>query len=111
MKLYRALRDLDKGSRIIERGEVFAGEEFSDAALTKLEGLGKIARASTPPLEVLPGWTVRAKKLAECGIITAEEFLSMPDKSLAKAINAPATRVAEWKISLLECLRIPKPEG
>jgi len=111
MKLYRALRDLDKNGRIIEKGAVFAGEELGEKALVKLEQLGKISRASTPPLEVLPGWTTRAKKLAEYGVITAEEFLSMPDADLAKVSNVPAVRIADWKKLLLECLRIPKPEG
>lgn len=111
MTLYRALRNLDKAGRTIKAGSVFLGSEIGEPALSKLEQLGKIAPASTPPLAILPGWEARGRKLARKGIVTVEDFLSVPSAELAESLKVKADQIDVWKASLIECLSIPQREG
>lgn len=63
-----------------------------------------ISIAHPPPLSLLPGWTVRAKKLKTDDV---EEFLTMDDATVAKALRIPSKDVPLLKQSVLHYLKAP----
>jgi len=95
--LYRALADLDAGKRVIRKGCVFLGKELGESVCDALLQRGRIAVVSTPPLIVLPNWTIRAELLRTVGIVTVEQFLEFDTDELAKAIERTLEKVNEWK--------------
>lgn len=109
--LLRALTNLSKGERVIERGSVFLSSELSEDSRVKLINLGRIAEASAPPLAAIPNWTTRAVKLSKIGVTTVEGFITMPNDELAKTLKISPQLAAEYKTALLSCLKTPDPQG
>ena len=114
MPLYRNLKlPLDTGKKIIDgsgRG-VFHSSLLPQEHIAILEKKGLIARISTPPLEIFPGWKVRSGKLAKAEIVTAEQFLEAPDEELAKILKVKPDTIAKYKDEVIGLLSIPKPSG
>jgi len=80
--LYRVLKRLDTGH---VPGDVLDGRMFK--ALGKLVAVGALAKARTPPLTELPGWSMRAEKLRGIGIVTVEDLLSMDPQRGTELFN------------------------
>jgi fructose 1,6-bisphosphatase len=114
MPLYRNLKlPLDTGKEIIDgwgRG-VFHSSLMAEKNIEILEKMGKIARISSPPMEIFPGWKVRAGKLAKAEIVTAEEFIDTPDDELAKILKVKPDTITRYKTEVFSLLSIPKPKG
>ena len=109
--LYRALKDLGKGKRIIYRNSTFFGDELSPEAVEGLLKKGKIAEVSAPPLSVLPGFTRRAVRLQKFGIEKVDQFLEASNEELADALSVKPTTVARWKNEARSWMEVPKPQN
>jgi len=57
---------------------------------------GDIAPIATPPLTVLPGWKVRAPKLATIGVETVEQFLETDREKIAEVCNVKPQTAVRW---------------
>ncbi len=65
---------------------------------------GAIAKVSTPPLEVLPGWAYRAKRLASKGVETVEDLLKSDTEALAGELGLKPETVETYKTEARESL-------
>ena len=65
---------------------------------------GAIARVSTPPLEVLPGWAYRARRLSSKGIETVEDLLRSDTATLAEVLGVKPETVETYKTEARESL-------
>lgn len=101
MPIYRVLKPLSKGfDKVIPKGTVLNINWLDADGLARLEGVGAIARVAMPPLEKLPAWSLRAKRLEKAGITGGEQFLEMDDKELAERLQADPRTIAKWKEEL-----------
>lgn len=110
MALYRALSNLDAGKKRLQQGQVFYSSILPAPVLQKLAELGKVAIVSTPPLDVLPGWKIRAHYLMP-EIETAAQFLECNAEQLQKKLSIDGAEVERLKAELISWLTIPAPEG
>lgn len=108
MPMWRVLKPLDKPAEkgrpsegAYPVGSVQALGWASEDNLARLQRANVITRLSAPPLHKLPGWKLRAKRLGEVGISTAETFLETADEDLAKLVEVDVRAVAAWKAELL----------
>lgn len=102
MAMWRTLKSLSKGfDTVIPQGSIVALEWVDEAGLERLQQVGAISRLTAPPLQKLPGWQLRAKRLSAVNIRSAEEFLEMNDSELAALIDADPRTVARWRDELL----------
>jgi len=108
MQMYRALVNLDKGGVIIEKGSIFPESGFQPAAINRLYLLNKIAPVSAPPLNELPGWKTRAKKLEKVEITQPSEFLAADDDELAETLDLDVEKVELLKQDLINLLEAPR---
>jgi len=109
--LYRALTDLGLKDKIITKGTLFPASVLAPGNLEILERKGKIAIASAPPLEVLPGWKKRTDKLKAMNILMADELLEANSDDVAKIFKVTPETVEHWKRELAAQLENPKPTG
>lgn len=95
--IYRVLKALDTGHK---PGDVVPGDLFySDQIRQILMNKKAIAPVSAPPMEELPGWSLRAERFGRVNIDTIK-FLEMDDQSLAEAIGSKPRVVAKWREEL-----------
>lgn len=99
MSLYRAVQNLAWGNKTVARGTVFDGARLK--AVERLVRVGAIAPVSTPPLEMVPGWQRRAKRLRPLGKTSVEEVLSMPAADLAGIFAIRPQTAERWQSELL----------
>ena len=109
MPYYRAHSTLAAGSRTIQRGSIFPATMLRPDVITALEGR-HISRINAPPLAELPGWTRRAKRLADAGIISVEDFLDAVDNGALSSIYKPE-QLTRWRNELMGWLAPPKAAG
>lgn len=110
MGVYRAARPLHvKGVRV-EAGTVsdFAG--LGEANIEKFVEMGLLQSVAPPPLAEIPGWTARARKCAEHGITTVEEFLLRDTDELARLLRNRVALIEKWKDELRGWLTV-RPSG
>ena len=109
MTYYRALTQLDAGhNNIITEGIVFKESRLSPKAVTILAEMGKIATVSFPPLEIIPGWKIRAAKVKT---LSTEEFLDAPNDELAVKMKSKPDTIESWKAEILRWMATPPKEG
>ena len=109
MALYRALSNLNIGKdKVIHKGVVFPEERMRPQVLQRLVKLGRVSRCNTPPMEVLPGWDERSKKLYELGIVTVEEFFKVENQDLAEILGVKAEKIGFLKEEALDWLKAPQ---
>lgn len=106
--MYRVIRALQVGSTIIEKGAIGTFDQLNPGALRRLLEMGLIAKVSPPPLKVLPKWAGRAAKLEAIGVITAADFMTAEDRTLAQTLRIGAAQVATLKQELRESLKAPQ---
>jgi hypothetical protein len=94
MTTYRALSNL---SGVARRGELTPLTHLNAEQIAKLERVGAIARIGAPPLSELPGWAIRAGKLAKVDILTAEELLEAPLEVIVKALRVKPETAAQYQ--------------
>jgi len=104
--LYRVLKHLDTGH---VPGDVLDGRMFR--ALDKLVAAGALAKARTPPLTELPGWTTRAEMLREIGIVTIENLLDMDPQRGTELFNHKRdSTFVKWTEEAKSWLLTPTPK-
>ncbi|MFA5714361.1 MAG: hypothetical protein WC998_01300 [Candidatus Paceibacterota bacterium] len=109
MTYYRALEDLNAGhNNIIANGIVFKESRLSPKAVTILAEMGRIAEVSFPPLEVIPGWKIRAAKVKNMSTV---EFLDAPNDELAVKMKTKPDTIEAWKAEILRWMATPPKEG
>jgi hypothetical protein len=81
---------------------------LAEHTASTLNDLGMIVPASAPPLEMFPGWTIRAKKLSKIDINSAEQLFSVPSDQLAISLKVPEAQIRAWKQSVLDFLKAPE---
>jgi hypothetical protein len=95
--IYRVLRDLSFGERIVQRGGLLKGGRLKPGAAEKLIKVGAIAEAQLPPLGILPGWKLRALRLQKYNIKTGYDLLEVNVEDLAKRMKVNPTTVRGWQ--------------
>ncbi|MDD5517861.1 MAG: hypothetical protein PHV98_00735 [Candidatus Omnitrophica bacterium] len=109
MAYYRSLTKLDAGhNNVIDEGIVFNERRLSSKAITILAEMGRIAEVSFPPLDVIPGWKVRAAKVKE---ISTQEFLDAPNNVLAVKMKTKPDTIEAWKAEILRWMATPPKAG
>ena len=106
--LYRVLKPLSTGH---QPGDVVQETDFREGVAILLAEKEALAVVSTPPLRELPGWKLRAKKLAEAGIIMVQDLLEAEDETVREAVGHKTTRAAKrWKREALKWLAAPESD-
>lgn len=80
---------------------------LSPRVLGLLEDAGRIVPISTPPLAVLDGWVVRARRLkARAGIETVEALVEADVGETAALIGVQPETIARWREEALAACRL-----
>lgn len=113
MPMYRVLRKLDIGKgRILHPGTFSRLEWLEQAGLDRLKMRGAISEVRPPPLEALPGWGRRAKKVHEvAGVENAEQFLGVDELALAEQMGVQIETIQRWKTEVQGWLTAPPAEA
>ena len=107
MAYYRILKPVSKGGPV---GSLNQFAWLNDEQRARLVEVRAISRLSAPPLEELPGWERRSKKLRKFGIRTAEQFLELDDvEAVAEGFRVKPSTVERWQDEVLTWLIIPEP--
>ena len=110
--IYRALRTIDTGKRIIEQGSVFPANWIKERARVILEQQEKIAPALLPPVFALPPpWKQYAAKLKKIEITDAGEWMEADPAIVAKALNISVYKAEEMRSSLFTMFSDPRRRG
>ena len=90
-------------------GDVLDGRMFK--GLARLVAAGALAKAKTPPLTELPGWSIRAGKLRGIGIVTVENLLGMdPQRGTELFNHKRALTFIKWMEEAKGWLLTPTPK-
>lgn len=112
MAIYRALRSLDTGKRIIEQGAVFPSSWLKQRSLEILEEQGKVAPALLPPIFAMPPpWKQHAAKLKRIEINDAGEWMEADPELVAQALNVSAGRARDMQAQLFVMFSDPRRRG
>lgn len=107
MAVYRALRNL---SGVCRRGELTRLDHLNAEQIGKLAKVGAIAPISAPPLAELPGWAVRAGKLAKVEIADAEQLIEADARVVAKALRVKVETARQYQQDVQQYLVIEQSE-
>ncbi len=110
MPLYRVIYPVAVGERIIKPGTLSRLPEIRPTALEALVKKGTISIATLPPLAVLPGWRLRAKRVAEAlGIVDAGVFLDRNPEEVSAAVGVSVVTVKKWQADVEHWLTLDAP--
>lgn len=109
--IYRALRDLGIGKKVVYSGQVFPSAWLQPAALEALEAQNKIAKANLPPIVALPRWKSKRAALEKIGVVTAGDFLEADISVLSKALKSTEAEVKQAKAELTAQFSTPRPKN
>ena len=108
--IYRALRDIDTGKRLIKAGWIFPSRYLTERNAAILLQKDKIAEASLPPLKALPRWKSQSAKLAKAGIVTAGDFIEASDADLARMLKITEAEAHGHKAEFYAMFNTPAPK-
>lgn len=109
MALYRVVRNLAIGdTEVIEAGIMDPLKMIKGKTLAILIERGAITEVAPPPLEVLPGWKIRSRKLKPFGITDALQFLEADKAQLAKQMKVTVETINSWQVEIEKWLK-PQP--
>lgn len=103
---YRINTNLTIGANII-KGNTIKNLELSEFNINRLLLSGAISVISTPPLEFLPMWELRAEQLKSLGIITGVQLLDSDSNEIAEKLGRTVEMINSWKQDLIDDLIIP----
>ena len=109
--IYRALRDLGIGKKVIHGGEIFSSSRLQPAALAMLEEQNKIAKANLPPIIAIPRLKSRKAALEKIGVITAGDFLEADISALAIALKSTEAEAKQYQAELTAQFTAPRPKN
>lgn len=105
MPLYRALSHL---SGVAQRGQLTRLAHLTPEQVATLERAGAVARVASPPLAELPGWKVRAAKLAKVGIHDIEQMIEADSALIAACLRVKPATAARYQEDVRQYLVIHK---
>ena len=108
--IYRVLRPLSVGSKlngIVEPGGTISEDRLGWRVAQILLAKGAISPISAPPLDVLPGWSLRAKRFEAAGY-DALSLLEGDDETIASETSYNVRSITKWKQELKDFLLIKK---
>lgn len=112
MTIYRALRTLDTGKKVIQEGSVFPDKWLKQSSITILEEQGKIAPALLPPIFAMPPpYKGYSSKLARAGITDAAEWMEADPAATAKVLGISAAKAADLQAQLYQLFSDPRRRG
>lgn len=112
MPMYRVLRPLSrKLEQFIPVGTLTDLAWLNDAQQAKLIQVGAVSRISAPPLAQLPGWKLRAGKLAALDIHTFDDFLEADPDTVAEGVGVQRRTVDKWRAELKDWVTVPQRGG
>jgi hypothetical protein len=96
---------------VLPAGEFILSAEYSQDSLDKLERAGAIGLLHAPPLTELPGFDMMAERLAEIGILSADQLLEKPIDEISNGLEVDISTVRQWRADVSNWLVIPvRPE-
>ena len=111
MTLYRICRPLGRDSRVLPRGSISDLSWLTPPQREKLIEVGAVAYVGAPPLAELPGWKLRAPRLAKIGIISIIDFLEAEEGRIQEILKVRPETVRQWKTDVRGLLEAPSPES
>ena len=99
MRYYRALKDLSTGHK---RYDLVPETALKPEAIPILVQTRAIGPLLGPPLSDIPGWQLRARRLAPHGIIYAHDVLEGDHAQIAAIMRVRESTVARWEAELLQ---------
>lgn len=81
MATYRMIKRTPLSTGQVE-GDLISENVFKAQTLKTLVDKGVLVLVSMPPLAELPGWSIRAEKLAKLGVITIDDLLDADEGKL-----------------------------
>lgn len=103
-QLYRVLKPLSTGQ---DRGALVAGEVFKPGILAALLKVKALKEAQGPPLSELPGWSRRAERLAEIGVLNVADLLRAdPERIQGLFRHKRASTATGWQTEATRWLKI-----
>lgn len=112
MTIYRALRTLDTGKRLIEEGSVFPDSWLKPSSIVILTEQGKVSEALLPPVFALPPpFKAYSAKLSKAGITDAAQWMEADPAAVGKIIGVTAAKAAELQAQLYQVFNDPRRRG
>lgn len=109
MALYRVLKRLDVGRRVIPAGSFLGAGTLNPEAIQRLLNVGALGELHAPPLSELPGLDSAAEQLALIGIFNADQLLECDIDKTAEQIGVTPDTVSGWVDIAGDWLTIPEP--
>ena len=110
--IYRALRSIDTGKRMIPAGTVFPSSEIKQSALDVLEERGKVAKALLPPVFAMsPPFKQYATKLKKIDVTDAGEWMEADLELVARALNISKAKAGDLRAQLYSTFSDPRRRG
>ena len=109
MAMFRVLVALSKGTTIIPAGSFTRLEWLRPAQQDVMVETGAVSEVAAPPLEMLPGWSTRAAKLALVGIVDVVQFLEADTETLRDVLHRKAETVESYRRELYSWLTADAP--
>ena len=101
-KIYRVIKRTPLSTGHVQ-GQIVGGRAFkTQKNVDALVARNVIMEISGPPLSELPGWKVKAGKLAKLDVITTTDFLMRDTGELSNKLGYKKTTVDRWKKEVQE---------
>lgn len=107
--LYRVLKDLSFGDQTVPRGGLVRGSKLAAGTAERLVERGALAPVAAPPVEVLPGWKTRAKRLAAIGLVDAAQVVEADPAEIARSVGVQVVTAEHWQSDAEAWLRGKTP--
>lgn len=112
MAVYRTIQRVALNEEIIQAGQLLMGKRLSHRTREALVRRGAIREVAAPPLNVLPGWKIRGKRLEKLGISDAVQVLEADVDEVARHMGVSPGLVKRWQEEVARWLVPPeKPRG
>jgi len=106
--IYRVLARLSAGSRLggyIEAGSMVSDNDLTPRVIAILVDRGALSPVAPPPLGVLPGWKLRAKRFEEAGY-DAISILESDSATVAQETGYAERSIEKWKNELRGFMKV-----
>ena len=100
--IYRVLAKLSVGAKLgdyIDEGGMVSDSDFTPRVIAILIERGALLPVAPPPLSVLPGWKLRAKRFGEAGY-DAIGILETDTETVALETDYTERSIEKWKREL-----------
>jgi hypothetical protein len=106
--IYRVIKRLSVGTKLsgyVEPGGMVTDDDLGLRVATILVKRGAISPVKAPPLDVLPGWHLRAQKFEAAGY-DAITLLECDTELIARETGYQERSIEKWKRELMEYLEV-----